>query len=453
MALTVEPLSPDLLHTDLLTIKHTSDPALLFPSHAYGRGGVGHFLCTGHSRAGIHRLPQAASKAASLSLTARGRAGSSRSRGSESADGLDPAAVTGNGSSISGFSLISSDPAAIGATRAWEAGTVAHASNFVSACRSVRPTDVPRGSKWAAVSFFENDPKEVSRHMQVLGFIQAKQDMAKAAERQTEQARHNIWAEQQRETFRRQRLEQAARYTRSGIRPRSAYAELGAVAAAEQAHNGYGSGSVLGGSQDGTGSALGGGGGGGGRLGGIAPPGADPASRYYGALGRNGTFGSRDSGSGSARGGGGGSLSYFPGGKPRPSTALPAGSVYTGRGGPLTAAQAAAANPFNATLNATAATAAAGGGGPIPLPKKTYIHVYDRMAAEAAETPAARAAAAAQAAAAVEDERRQAVLDGELAELDSFEARMRSLQRARSRAAHSERRRGSGAYAEEDSDA
>lgn len=44
MALTVEPLSPNLLHTDLLTIKHTSDPALLFPSHAYGRGGVGHFL-------------------------------------------------------------------------------------------------------------------------------------------------------------------------------------------------------------------------------------------------------------------------------------------------------------------------------------------------------------------------------------------------------------------------
>ena len=286
--------------------------------------------------------------------------------------------------------------------------------------------------------------------MQVLDFIQAKHDMAKAAERQTEQARHNIWAEQQRETFRRQRLEQASRYTRSGIRPRSAYAELGAVAAAEQAHNGYGSGSVLGDSQDGS---RFGGGGGGGRLGGIAPPSGDPASRYYGALGRDGTFGSRISGTGSAQGGGGsGSMSYYPGGKPRPSTALPAGSVYTGRGGPLTAAQAATANPFNATLSATAATAAAGGGGPIPLPKKTYIHVYDRMAAEAAETPAARAAAQAAAQAAAEDERRQAVLDGELAELDSFEARMRSLQRARSRAAHSERRRGSNAFAE-DSDA
>ncbi|KAG2425734.1 hypothetical protein HYH02_014951 [Chlamydomonas schloesseri] len=447
MALTVEPLSPNLLQTDLLTIKHTSDPALLFPSHAYGRGGVGHFLCTGHSRAGIHRLPQAASKAASLSLTARGRASSSRSRRSttDSADGLDPNA---NGSSISGFSLIGSDPAAIGATRAWEAGSVAHASNFVAACRSVRPSDVPRGSKWAAVSFFENDPREVARHMQVLDFIQAKQDMAKAAERQTEQARHNIWAEQQRETFRRQRLEQAARYTRSGMRPRSAYAELGAVAAAEHAHNGYGSGSVPGyGSQEGSG----GGGGGGGRMGGIAPPSADATSRYYGALGRNGTFESRDYGSGSARGGGGGSMPYYSGSKPRPSTALPAGSVYTGRGGPLTAAQAAAANHFNATLSATAEVAAAGGGGAIPLPKKTFIHVYERMAAEAAETPAARAAAVAAAQAAAEDERRQALLDGEMAELDSFEARMRSLQRTRSRVAHTERRRMSSAYMEEDS--
>lgn len=137
---------------------------------ASASAGAAFHRCTGHSRAGIHRLPQAASKAASLSLTARGRASSSRA--SDYADGMDPAA-TGNGSSISGFSLISSDPAAIGATRAWEAGTVAHASNFVSACRSVRPTDVPRGSKWAAVSFFENDPKEVSRHMQVCAWVGA----------------------------------------------------------------------------------------------------------------------------------------------------------------------------------------------------------------------------------------------------------------------------------------
>ncbi|PNH08267.1 hypothetical protein TSOC_005189 [Tetrabaena socialis] len=186
------------LTAQLLTVKHAVDAGTLFPQHAFARGGVGHFLCTGQSRAGLNRLPQAASQAAALSLTARGRLQSTRSgAGGSEAD-----------SSISGFSLISTDPISVGATPAWEAGTAQHAANFVASCRTMRPTDIRAGSKWASMSYFENSPREVARHMAKMDHLQAVGDAIKAADRQTEQARHNIWAEQQRGTFRRQRLEQ-----------------------------------------------------------------------------------------------------------------------------------------------------------------------------------------------------------------------------------------------------
>ncbi|KAG2490047.1 hypothetical protein HYH03_011512 [Edaphochlamys debaryana] len=393
MALTMDP-PPSLLQSDLLTIKHASDPQTLFPSHAYGRGGVGHFLCTGHSRAGIHRLPQAASAAGSLSLTARSGRLSSRSGGAD----------TG------GFSLVDpNDPLSVGATRAWEAGSAVHSSNFVSACRSVRPTDVPPGSKWAAVSFFENDPREVGRHLQILDILQRQADNAKAAERQAEQARHSAWAEQQRETFRRQRLEQAVKYTRAGMRPRSAYAELGALAAAEATHAAADAAARREGfdaSQDGSYS-------------GTADFGRrpDPTYGFYTAAAIQQTLGSRVQRSQS--------LPYRPGGKPRPATALAATGVGS-------------SNAFAATLQATAAFPPRAA---IPLPKKTYVHVFDRMAAEANETPAAKAAAVAAQQAQAEEERQTAQRAAEMQELDSFEARMRSLQRARSRAAQRTDRR------------
>ncbi len=88
---------------------------------------------------------------------------------------------------------------------------------------------------------------------------------------------------------------------------------------------------------------------------------------------------------------------------------------------------------------ATLSQAAALPGGRIPLPKKTYVHVTDRMQAEAAEAPGARIAERAAELAAEDDARQAAEVAGELQELDGFEARMRSLLRARSRAARTAR--------------
>ncbi|KXZ46357.1 hypothetical protein GPECTOR_44g35 [Gonium pectorale] len=428
------------LQTNLLTIKHASDPTLLFPSQAFGRGGVGQFLCTGQSRVGLHRLPQASSQAASLSLTARGRLDSSRSLGSGGGGSAPPetgSAASHQGSSLTGFSLISADPMSVGATRAWEAGTAQHTHNFVASSRTVRPRDQPGGSKWAAVSFYENDPREVARHMAIMDVVQAQHEANKAAERQAEQARHNLWAEQQRETFRRQRLEQAARYARSGMRPRSAYAELGALAAAEAAHAAA--------SADASPSerSLDGGAGGGGSTAPASLSGGlpDPTHRFFSTAAQARATLSMPGSAGSLHG------------RLRPSTALPAGSdaasAFGRAGGPGAAAYAA-------TLYQAGALAGTAGivglrSTPIPLPKKTYVQVYDRMAAEANETPSTRAAAVAAAKARVEDERQQAVLAGEMQELELFEARMRSLQRARSKASRlMDPRRGSHPYGDDD---
>jgi hypothetical protein len=131
--------------------------------------------------------------------------------------------------------------------------------------------------------------------------MQAKHELGKAAERQTEQQRHSTWASQQRGIFRRQRLEQASRYHRSGMRPRSAYAELGATAAVETM---YSSAQVA--SSVDEASSSGGGG--------------DAASRFFtsphvrDALGRPPLSPlPRDPRA---------PLSYAPGGRPRPTTAL-----------------------------------------------------------------------------------------------------------------------------------
>ncbi|GIL67545.1 hypothetical protein Vafri_20905 [Volvox africanus] len=421
---------PSAVQSDLLTIKHTQDPATLFPSHAFGRGGVGHFLCTGHSRVGLHRLPQAASQPASLSVTARRRLGTSRSMGEESStSGGSAVPSAASATSLSGFSLISSDPVSIGATRAWETGGVQHTHNFIASSRTVRPQDIPKASKWAAISYFENNPKEVARHMAIMDYVQTQHEEGKAAERQVEQARHNMWAEQQREMFRRQRLEQAARYARSGIRPRSAYAELGAVAAAEAAHGVSGGGgnfvtaSTSGGAPDGgvvataatpppaSGRAASAGG---------HPSYRDPVDRFY----TSDHVRSALSASGSA-------AFYSSNGRLRPATA----GIMSHSGG-LYERSLGGASSTQLHMNTSLSRRTY-----IPLPKKTYVNVHERMAAEILEAPAARVAALAAAKARADEERTQSAVAGQLQELDSFEARMRSLQRARSRAARSQAQR------------
>ena len=56
------------------------------------------------------------------------------------------------------------------AKREWERG-VAHPYNFVTTARQTRIDDVRPASKWAAVSFFENNPKEVKRHMDIMSHV------------------------------------------------------------------------------------------------------------------------------------------------------------------------------------------------------------------------------------------------------------------------------------------
>lgn len=276
-----------------------------------------------------------------------------------------------------------------------------------------------------------------------------------AVQRQTEQARHSTWAGQQRDTFRRQRLEQAARYTRSGIRPRSAYADLGALAAAEQAHEAMVAGhatTAIG--PDGEGASGDG-----------ESPSADPMQRYYSSPALQGTL------NGNTVRGVPYSMPYGPGGmglRQRPATAAPSGTFSYGQPGAagagmtgrsLSATASGHGNEFAATVQHTAGLAATlprtnrtGSPATIPLPKKTYVKVYDRMAVEAAETPAAKAAAVAAAKAAAEAEQAAAKLAGELEALDTFEAQMRSLQRARSKAARLEGRRLPNAIDDDDDD-
>lgn len=99
-----------------LAIKHSANPTVMFPAHAYGRGGIGHFLAAGHSRAGLHRLPKAAQRAANTSISGR----SSRTSSGRST------IMDGDQSMASGFSLLSADPASSGAAREWEKGSVQH---------------------------------------------------------------------------------------------------------------------------------------------------------------------------------------------------------------------------------------------------------------------------------------------------------------------------------------
>jgi hypothetical protein len=52
----------------------------------------------------------------------------------------------------------------------WERG-VAHPQNFVSTARQTRIDDVRPASKWSGISFYENSPKEIKRHMDIMGIV------------------------------------------------------------------------------------------------------------------------------------------------------------------------------------------------------------------------------------------------------------------------------------------
>ena len=52
----------------------------------------------------------------------------------------------------------------------WERG-VAHPYNFVTTARQTKTEDVRAASKWATMSFFENNPQEVKRHMDIMNLV------------------------------------------------------------------------------------------------------------------------------------------------------------------------------------------------------------------------------------------------------------------------------------------
>lgn len=81
----------------------------------------------------------------------------------------DPqAAGTRNGRSVSVTGLPSHSSAG---AHAWQQGSVCHNHTFLLAHRSTRTHDVPPASKWAAMPFYERDPRIIRRHMDVMAWV------------------------------------------------------------------------------------------------------------------------------------------------------------------------------------------------------------------------------------------------------------------------------------------
>jgi len=211
---------------ELLNIKHAQDATILYPNHAYAKGGLGVLLSTSQARGGIERLPQATRR----SQSARSALDSSTPKNAKTGFNTNSMDIFQPGSSHSNPLNTSN------ASKAWEQ-RIKHPHNFVSTGRSARSYDVPAASRWSSLSFYENDPIEVRRHMAIMDWSDALHAQSKLHELEEDRSRHDAWAVAQRETFARQRLEQASKYTLSGVRPRSAYANLGATAAALAAHS------------------------------------------------------------------------------------------------------------------------------------------------------------------------------------------------------------------------
>lgn len=248
------------LEWSLLDAKHTHDEETYYSSHGSGRGGIGLLVATGGARAGVKRLPlqsntrvlaQSARTSASRgseqgstgrprNLSNTGRSASARSapvgtstftataRGLQSAgsgDGMDYADWEGSFRPTS--SLMASTKRGWSATPAvarheWEK-TYPHPSNFQTSTRQTRIHDVDKASKWASISFFENDPQEIKRHLNICNILDQINATAKGHERRDEKVRHSTWANRQREVFRRQRQESAHKYRSSGLNLRETY--------------------------------------------------------------------------------------------------------------------------------------------------------------------------------------------------------------------------------------
>lgn len=104
----------------------------------------------------------------------------------------------------------------------WEKG-VFHPANFQTATRRARPHDVRPASKWAGISYYECNPKEIRKHLDVMYEMDQAHVQGVITDRENEQLRLGTWGSQQRDIFRRQRLEQANKYQSAGLPVRLAY--------------------------------------------------------------------------------------------------------------------------------------------------------------------------------------------------------------------------------------
>ncbi len=211
----------------LVAMKLSNRPEVMYPAHGFGRGGIGVFLATGASRAGTAKLPQAR-KAGAGTITARTLSAGSATNTSISqrpwttstttfSDAASrqqqQRASTAATTTLSRGSTRGSGQSAAtsGMGKPWEQ-VVPHPHNFMPAARSARTHDVPPGHRWAAMSFYENDPAEIKRHLDITGQLDQLHASGKLEEHAQDQRRRNAWAAAQRSMFRRQRQEVAMRY-------------------------------------------------------------------------------------------------------------------------------------------------------------------------------------------------------------------------------------------------
>jgi len=125
-------------------------------------------------------------------------------------------------------------PALRSACKPWER-EVPHPADFQSATRRTRIHDVPAASKWSSISFYETDPDEIRRHIDIVNALDEVHANGVVEDLYVQQMKHMAWAQRQRQIFLRQRQERALAYAQSGVPVRPAHvlaAQASAAAAA-----------------------------------------------------------------------------------------------------------------------------------------------------------------------------------------------------------------------------
>lgn len=210
-----------------------------------------------------------------------------------------------------------------------------------------------------------------------------------------ERARHATWAAKQRATFRRQRQELARRYQMGGLPDRPTYAWANASVDSAALNWELGRPSTVG-------------------------------TSY-----RPDTVGTVGSGTDSMLGMPG---PGFPG-----SRAVTAGSNSTQGGGRRASfsegSSVGQTHSFLASFapGSEVAGSMAAAPRPIPLPKPTFMKIYDRMGAEIADSPRLKAEAWRQAQAAKAQQKEEAIIQEELKELEGFDNHLLHIARLKSR--------------------